>query len=89
MFKICSPKVAGMSKLNYWEKVVPALTSTKTTAVHYSTYVEDTSNDLKIEFSFRPRLGNLLAKIPVPKKSSSAFHWTAYERSFADMGPKL
>ena len=48
-----------------------------------------TNNDLIIEVVFRLRLGNL-AKIPVCKKKSSAFHWTAaYERSFSVMGPKL
>ena len=50
--------------------------------------ISKTSNDLNIEFVFRPRLGNL-AKIQVCKKSSLAFHWTAYERSFAVMGPRL
>ena len=47
-----------------------------------------TSNDLSIEFVFRPRLGNLVT-IPLCKRSSTAFHWTVYERSFAVMGPKL
>ena len=47
-----------------------------------------TSNDLNVKFVSRPCLGNQ-AKIPSFKKNSSAFHWTAYECSFAVMGPKL
>ena len=69
-------------------KGVSYVTSTKTREVHYSTYVEDTTNDLNIKFVFLPHLGNL-AKIPVCKKSSSAFNCTVYERSFAVMGPKM
>ena len=47
-----------------------------------------TSNDLNIEFVHRPRLGHQ-AKVPVRNRSSSAFHLSAYERSFTVMGPKL
>ena len=47
-----------------------------------------TSNDLNIEFVHRPRLGHQ-AKVPVRNRSSSAFHLSAYEHSFASMGPKL
>ena len=47
-----------------------------------------TSNDLNIEFVHRPRLGHQ-AKVPVRNRSSSAFHLSAYEHSFAVMGPKL
>ena len=60
--------------------------------VHYSSMWKilnsKTSNDLSIEFVFRPRLGNL-ANITLCKRSSSAFHWTVHKRSFAAMGPKL
>ena len=47
-----------------------------------------TSNDLNIKFVHRPRLGHQ-AKVPVRNMSSSAFHFSAYEHSFAVMGPKL
>ena len=47
-----------------------------------------TSNDLNIESVHRPRLGHP-AKVPVRNRSSSAFHLSAYEHSFAVMGPEL
>ena len=43
-----------------------------------------TSNDLNIEFVHRHQ-----AKVPFRNRSSSAFHLSAYEHSFAVMGPKL
>ena len=84
-----------MSELNYWERLKKlSLFSLQRRRERYiilhirKILNSKTSNDLSIEFVFRPRLGNL-AKIPLCKRSSSAFHWTAYERSFAVMGPKL
>ena len=97
IFKRCfTTKIAGMSELNYWERLKQfSLFSIQQRREQYiilhvmwKILNSKTSNDLSIEFVFRPRLGNL-ANIPVCKKSSSAFHWTTYERSFAIMGPKL
>ena len=93
--KIFTTKIAGMSELNYWERLKKlSLFSLQRRQERYiilhmwKILNSKTSNDLSIEFVFRPRLGNL-AKIPLCNRSSSAFHWTAYERSFSVMGPKL
>ena len=84
-----------MSDLNYWERLEKlSLFSLQRRRERYiilhmwKILNSATSNDLNIEFYFRPRLGNL-AKIPPCKKNSSKFHWSTYERSFAVMGPKL
>ena len=47
-----------------------------------------TSNDLQLQFTVNPRLGNL-AKVPSFRKKISAAHQTLYETSFSVMGPKL
>ena len=47
-----------------------------------------TSNDLQVQFTVNPRLGNL-AKVPSFRKKISAAHQTLYETSFSVMGPKL
>ena len=47
-----------------------------------------TSNDLQVQFTVNPRLGNL-AKVPSYRKKISAAHQTLYETSFSVMGPKL
>ena len=47
-----------------------------------------TSNDLQVQFTVNPRLGNL-AKVPSFRKKISAAHQTLYETSFNVMGPKL
>ena len=93
--EIFNTKIAGMSELNYWERLKKlSLFSLQRRRERYiilhmwKILSSKTSNELSIEFVFRHRLGNL-AKIPLCKRSSSAFHWTAYERSFAVMGPKL
>ena len=93
--KVFTTKIAGMSELNYWERLKKlSLFSLQRRRERYiilhmwKILNSKSSNDLSIEFVFRPRLGNL-AKIPLCKRSSSAFHRTAYERSFAVMGPKL
>ena len=92
---IFTAKIAGMPELNNWERLKKlSLFSLQRRRERYiilhmwKILDSKTSNDLSIEFVFRPRLGNL-ATIPVCKKSSSAFHRTAYKRSFAVMGPKL
>ena len=84
-----------MSELNYWERIKKlSLFSLQRRREWYiilhmwKILNLKNSNDISTEFFFRPRLGNL-AKIPVCKKSSSALHWTAYERLFAVLGPKL
>ena len=93
--KIFTTKIAGMSELNYWERLKKlSLFSLQRRRERFiilhmwKILNAKTSNDLSIEFVFRPRLGNL-AKIPLCKRTSSAFHRTAYEHSFAVMGPKL
>ena len=84
-----------MSELNYWERLKKlSLFSLQRRRERYiilhmwKILNSKTSNDLSIEFVFRPRLGNLVT-IPLCKRSLTAFHWTAYERSFPVMGPKL
>ena len=93
--KIFTTKIAGMSELNYWERLKNC---------HCSHFNEDENGTLfyicgrylmrklatisALSLSSVLDLGNL-AKIPLCKRSSSAFHRTAYERSFAVMGPKL
>ena len=47
-----------------------------------------TSNDLQVQLTVNPRLGNL-AKVPSFRKKISAAHQTLYEASFSLMGPKL
>ena len=47
-----------------------------------------TSNDLKIQFVSRPRLGTL-AIIPSKSRTSSAANQTLFDNSFAVQGPKL
>ena len=93
--KVFTRKILGMSDLNYWERLEKlSLFSLQRRRERYiilhmwKILNSATSNDLNIEFYFRPRLGNL-AKIPPCKKNSSKFHWSTYERSFAVMGPKL
>ena len=92
---IFTTKIAGMSELNYLERLKKlSLFSLQRRRERYiilhmwKILNAKTSNDLSIEFVFRPRLGNS-AKIPLCKRSSSAFDWTAYKRSFAVMDPKL
>ena len=83
--KIFTTKIAGMSDLNYWERLKKlSLFSLQRRRERYiilhmwKILNSKTSNDL-----------SNLAKIPLCKRNSSAFHWTAYERSFAVMGSKL
>ena len=47
-----------------------------------------TSNDLQVQFTVNPRLGNL-AKVPSFRKKISAADQTPYEISFSVMGHKL
>ena len=47
-----------------------------------------TSNDLKVSFVSRPRLGNL-AVVPPKSKTSSAANQTLFDSSFAVQGPIL
>ena len=93
--KIVITKIAGIPELNYWEclKKLSLFSLQRRREryiiLHMWTILNlKTSNDLNIEFVFRPCLGNL-AKTQVCKKISSAFHWNTYEHSFAVMGPQL
>ena len=47
-----------------------------------------TSNDLQVQFTVNPRLGNL-AKVPSFRKKISAAHQTLHETSFSVMGHTL
>ena len=86
-----------MTELNYWDRLRQlSLMSLQRRRERYiilhmwKVLHSTTSNDLNIEFVHRPRFGNQ-AKDPVinTNRSSSAFHLSAYEHSFAIMGPKL
>ena len=84
-----------MTELNYWDRLRQlSLMSLQRRRERYiilhmwKVLHSTTSNDLNIEFVRRPRFGNQ-AKVPVINRCSSAFHMSAYEHSFAFMGPKL
>ena len=84
-----------MSGLDYWERLEAlSLFSLQRRRERYiilhmwKILNRKTSNDVKVQFVNRPRLGNI-AKIPDCNRNSSAFHQTVYEHSFAVMGPKL
>ena len=93
--KLFTSKISGMTELNYWDRLRQlSLMSLQRRRERYTiTHMwkvlhSITSNDLNIEFAHRPRLGHQ-AKVSVRKRSSSAFHLSAYEQSFAVIGPKL
>ena len=93
--KVFTSKISGMTELNYWDRLRQlSLMSLQRRRERYiilhmwKVLHSITSNDLNIEFVHRPRLGHQ-AKVPVRNRSSSAFHLSAYEHSFAVMGPKL
>ena len=93
--KLFISKISGMTELNYWDRLRQlSLMSLQRRRERYiilhmwKVLHSITSNDLNIEFVHRPRLGHH-AKVPVRNRSSSAFHLSAYEHSFAVMGPKL
>ena len=93
--KVFTSKISGMTELNYWDLLRQlSLLSLQRRRERYiilhmwKVLHSITSNDLNVEFVHRPRLGHQ-AKVPVSNRSSSAFHLSAYEHSFAVMGPKL
>ena len=82
-------KISGMTELNYWDRLQLSLMSLQRRreryiVLHMWKFLHSiTSNDLNIKF-----VGDQ-TKVPVRNRSSSAFHLSAYEHSFAVMGPKL
>ena len=93
--KVFTSKISGMTELNYWDRLRHlSLMSLQRRRERYiilhmwKVLHSITSNDLNIELVHRPRLGHQ-AKVPARNRSSSAFHLSAYEHSFAVMGPKL
>ena len=87
--KVFTSKISGMTELNYWDRLQLALMSLQRRRERYiilhmwKVLHSITSNDLNIEF-----IGDQ-TKVPVRNRSSSAFHLSAYQHSFAVMGPKL
>ena len=78
-----------MTELNYWDLLrqlslmLLQRRQERYINIHMWKFLHSiTSNDLNIEFGHQ-------AKVPVRNRSSSAFHLSAYEHSFAVMGPKL
>ena len=89
--KVFTSKISGMTELNYWDRLrqqslMPLLRRRERYIILHMWKVlhSITSNDLNIDFVHRHQ-----AKVPFRNRSSSAFHLSAYEHSFAVMGPKL
>ena len=88
-------KIHGLQHLHYWERLktltLMSLQRRRECYVimHMWKILHDlTSNDLQVQFTVNPRLGNL-SKVPSFRKKISAAHQTLYETSFSVMGPKL
>ena len=88
-------KIHGLQHLHYWERL-KALTlmslqrrRERYVIMHMWKILHGlTSNDLQVQFTVNPRLGNL-AKVPSFRKKISAAHQTLYETSFSLTGLKL
>ena len=88
-------KIHGLQHLHYWERLktltIMSLQRRRERYVimHMWKILHGlTSNDLQVQFTVSPRLGNL-AKVPSFRKKISAAHQTLYETLLSLMGPKL
>ena len=88
-------KIHGLQHLHYWERLKTLTLMSlqrrreRYVFMHMWKILHGlTSNDLQVQFTENPRLGNL-AKVPSFRKKISAAHQTLYETSFSVMGPKL
>ena len=88
-------KIHGLQHLHYWERLKTLTLMSlqrrreRYMIMHMWKILHGlTSNDLQVQLTVNPRLGNL-AKVPSFRKKISAAHQTLYETSFSVMGPKL
>ena len=88
-------KIAGMKHFHYWERLSRlSLVSLQRRGERFiilhmwKILNGKTSNDLKVSFVSRPKLGNL-AVVPPKGKTSSAANQTLFDSSFAVQGPIL
>lgn len=88
-------RISGMKELHYYDQLIHlSLMSLQRRRERFillhmwKILHGKTSNDLKIQFVSRPRLGTL-AIIPPKGRTSSAANQTLFDNSFAVQGPKL
>ena len=87
--------IHGLQHLHYWERLKTLTLMSlqrrreRYVIMHMWKILHGlTSNDLQMQFTVNPRLGNL-AKVPSFRKKISEAHQTLYEKLFSVMGPRL
>lgn len=93
--KVFTSRICGMKDLHYWDRLKQlSLMSLQRRRERYivlhmwKILHNRTSNDLQVQFDYKPRLG-YQSKVPGLNRKSTAANKTLYDSSFAVMGPKL